>query len=141
MLQDVVLKQHPEIKAIVTAAFPGYKKHKAWLRTMGPSGQGINSYWDGGSRAEYALVDLATGRRVALPTNTHPYFDIARAGLAGAEDSAVVVDHRGNVTLKILPEGIALVQAGTFCGKPATATVILNPANMAKLLGPGDDEI
>lgn len=140
MLQDVVLKDHPEIKAVVTAAFPGYKKHKAWIRAIGPSGQGINSYWDGGSRAEYAMVDLVTGRRVALPTNTHPWYDIARAGLAGGEDSAVVVDHRGNVTLKYLPEGVALVQAGTFCGKPATAMVILNPANMAKLLGAGKGE-
>jgi len=44
------------------------------------------------------------------------------------------VDERGNVTLKALPEGIALIQAGWFCGKPATATVWLNPNNLTKLL-------
>lgn len=133
-METVALKNHPEIKAVVKAAFPGYKKHNAWLLVMGPSGKRINSYWDGGSKSEFALVDLATGRRKDLPTHTHPYYDIARAGLAGQEDQAVAVDERGNVTLKLLPEGIALVQAGWFCGKPATAMVWLNPANMAKLL-------
>ena len=55
-------------------------------------------------------------------------------GLASTENADVEVDHVGNVTLKRLPEGFALVAAGTFCGKAATAHVYLNPANMARLL-------
>jgi hypothetical protein len=54
--------------------------------------------------------------------------------LASTENADVEVDHVGNVTLKRLPEGFALVAAGTFCGKAATAHVYLNPANMARLL-------
>jgi hypothetical protein len=36
-----------------------------------------------------------------------------------------------------LPEGFALIEAGTFCGKPATAHIFLNPANITKLLSVG----
>lgn len=135
----VELRGHPEIAAVVRAGFPGYRKRMVWLHTWNGSGKGINSYWDGGSRAEYALVDMVTGRRVGLPTNTHPYFDITRAGLAGAEDPAVVVDHRGNVTLKILPPGVALVEAGVMGGKPATASVYVRGEDLTRMLGPGGD--
>ena len=72
-----------------------------------------------------------------MPTSTHPYFDVARYGLANKENEVISVDHVGNIELKILPEGFALVSAGTFCGKPATAHVYLNPANLAKLLPGG----
>jgi hypothetical protein len=48
-----------------------------------------------------------------------------------------VVDGRGNATLKVLPEGFVLVEAGTFLGKPATAKVFLNPANITKILPAG----
>jgi hypothetical protein len=94
----------------------------------------INSYWDGGSRTEFAVVELASLQRKSLPTRTHPYFDVAVRGLTNAENADLEVDQVGNVTLKHLPEGFALVAAGTFCGKAATAHVYLNPANMARLL-------
>lgn len=133
-MQTLSMKQHPEIARIVRAAFPGYKKHNVFLSAFGEHGHSINTYWDGGSRDCYALVDLATGQQRSLPTRTHPYFDVVRAGVANQENEAIAVDHVGNVTLKVLPEGVALVQGGTFCGKPATAHVFLNPANFAKLL-------
>ena len=130
MLNTVELKQSPEVKRVVNAAFPLYRKAKAWLSVFPEGGVNVNSYWDGGSRAEYAVVNLATGDRLQLPTSTHPYFDVH-----GTENSEVVsVDARGNITLKAIPEGFALVAAGTFCGKQATAHVYLHAANFAKLL-------
>jgi hypothetical protein len=130
---SVKLKDAPEIKRLVLAAFPSYRKLNASLSVF-YGNVNINSYWDGGSRSEYAIVDLATMQRKSLPTRTHPYFDVAARGMINAEDSIIKVDHVGNVELKVLPEGFALVEAGTFCGKPATAHVYLNAANMAKLL-------
>jgi hypothetical protein len=79
-------------------------------------------------------VELSSLQRKSLPTRTHPYFDVAVRGLNNTENADIEVDGVGNVTLKRLPEGFALVAAGTFCGKPATAHVYLNSANMAKLL-------
>jgi hypothetical protein len=132
-MQTVTLKTAPEVKAVVLAAFPGYRKQNAFLSAFG-SGLSINSYWDGGSRSEFAVVELASLQRKSLPTRTHPCFDVAVRGLANTENADVEVDHVGNVTLTRLPEGFALVAAGTFCGKAATAHVYLNPANMARLL-------
>ena len=128
----ITLRSAPEIKRIVEAAFPSYRKHKATLSVFN-GGVNINSYWDGGSRDEYAVVDLATCRRGALPTASHPYFDVARHGIANVETDVISVDHVGNVTLKVLPEGFALVAAGTFCGKPATAHIYLHSSSYARI--------
>jgi hypothetical protein len=133
MMNTISLKTAPEVKRVVTAAFPSYKKHSAFLSVFN-GGVGINSFWDGGSRDEFAVVELATGHRKVLPTRTHPYFDVAVRGLTNTETQDIEVDHVGNITLKHLPEGFALVSAGTFCGKPATAHVWVNAANMTKLL-------
>ncbi len=136
MIETVELKDHLEVKAVVLAAFPGYKKRTALIAEFKGKTK-INSYWDGGSRSEFAIVELGTLRRKPLPTSTHPYFDISAHGLANQQSEAVESDHVGNVYLKILPEGFALVEAGTFCGKPATAFVMLNVANLTKLLAVG----
>ena len=130
----VTLKDSPDVRRVVQVAFPAYKKHSAFLSAFGEHGKSINSYWDGGSRSVYVVVDMTTGKQHPLPTSTHPYFDIAARGLANASDPHVTVDHVGNVTLKHLPEGFALVQGGTFCGKQATAHVFVPAGNMAKLL-------
>lgn len=133
MLTTVKVKENPEIKRIILAAFPNYKKHNAFVSVFN-GGANISSYWSGGSRDEHAIVEIATGRRKNLPTQTHPYFDIASRGLANTQDEFVSVDNAGNVTLKILPPGYALVTAGTFCGKAATASIKFNSEDMPKLL-------
>lgn len=102
---------------------PSYRKHAAYVHTFGSRGKAVNSYWDSGSRAEYALVHLATRQCHSLPTATHPYFDIAHAGLLNSENQDLAVDHIGNVILKRLPAVFALVEAGVSCGKAATASV------------------
>jgi hypothetical protein len=127
-MQTINLKLAPEVKAVIQAAFPGYKKHSAFLSEF--SSVSINSYWDGGSKSYYALVELATNRTKALPTSTHPYYDLN--GANGSNQDVTV--QNGVVTLNRLPEGFALVENGTFCGKPATAHVWVNAANLTKLL-------
>lgn len=135
MSQTIELKQANDVKRLIQAAFPNYRKTKCFLSVFDPEyGQRINSYWSGGSRDEYVVIELSTFHRHPLPTQSHPYFDIARHGLANLENAHVTVDHVGNITLKHLPEGFALIQAGTFCGKPATARVFVNAANLKTLL-------
>lgn len=131
----IELKDHAEVSRIVRLAFPDYRKRRAFVSAF-HGGKNINSYWDGGSRSEYAIVNLVTGERKNLPTATHPYFDIAARRLlnTSTNDGYVSVDHVGNVRLNALPDGYVLVQAGTFCGVPATAHLFLNDANLIKLL-------
>jgi hypothetical protein len=132
MLQTINLKQHPEVAAIIKAAFPSYKKHNAFLREFCPTN--INSYWDGGSKDYFALVDLDTMRAVPMPSSTHPFYEVASRGLANKETQVIESDHVGNLTLKVLPENYALVSCGTFCGKPATASIKVNASNLTKFL-------
>ncbi len=130
----VELKAAPDLKAVILAALPNYRKRRSFVTVFPPSGVNVNSYWDGGSKSEYAIVHLETHQRRALPTSTHPYFDVAARGLANQSGSVIETDRVGNVRLKVLPEGFALVEGGTFCGKSAAAHVDLNPANMPKYL-------
>lgn len=123
-----------EVKAVVRAAFPDYRKLNAWLSEFPANGLQVNSYWSGGTKEEFAIVELSTLTRKHIPTSTHPYFDVAARGLANGQDADIVIDHVGNITLKHLPEGYALVRAGYSCGKPATAHVYLNAANMTLML-------
>ena len=138
MYDVITLKSSLDLKRLVLAAFPDYRKQKATLSVFN-GGVNINSYWDGGSRSEYRIVDLHTLRSSGTPSTSHPYFDVVRAGLARRENDAVSVDSVGNVTLKILPAGYALVAAGTFCGKPATAHVYLPAENMPRFLPAGTE--
>ena len=135
-LDVYTLKQEPVLKAIILAAFPSYRKQKAFVSVFN-GGVNVNSYWDGGSKDEYAIVELATLQRHPLPTSSHPFFDVARHGLANRRTEVASVDRVGNVTLNMLPDGFVLVSAGTFCGKPATAHVWVPASNMAPLLTAG----
>lgn len=137
-MQTLELREHPEVMRVIRAAFPDYRKRQAFISPFPESGVNVNSYWDGGSRHVYALIHIESGQRKPLPTNTHPYFDIARKGMTNQETPDVLTDHVGNVTLKHLPDGIALVRGGTFCGKPATAHVYVPTANLAKYLPAGE---
>ena len=125
------LKNPPQLKLFVRTIMPSYRKTQVSLSEFRPIQ--LNSYWDGGSKSEYRLVHLDTFRTLALPTSTHPYFDVARYGVQG-ENEAVSVDARGNVTLKTIPVNMCLVETGYFCGKPMTASFYLHPDNMQKLL-------
>lgn len=136
-MTTITLTSAPEVKAVMLTAFPGYRKQTVTLSVFN-GGVTLNSYWDGGTRSEFAVVELATLKRKSLPTATHPYFDVAARGLAQVENQDITIDRVGKITLKHLPEGFALVEAGTFCGKAATGHIHLHPANMAKLLPQGD---
>jgi hypothetical protein len=112
----VKLTDHPEIRRIILAASPTYKKHQASVSAY-PTVRLSGTYWDGGSRSTYVAVRLSDCFSLGAPQFDPPQFGGPRV------DPVVEV-----------PEGVAIVCVGTFCGKTATASVTLNPANMAKLL-------
>lgn len=134
----VDLKKYPELRELIRAGFPSYRKHSARVSVF-HGGVNINSYWSGGTKDEYAIVEIATLRRKPLPTSTHPFFEVQARGMiqAAKQDSFISVDHVGNISLNVLPQGYVLIGAGTFCGKPATAHVWFNEADLPKQIEGG----
>lgn len=110
------LKQYPELQAVVRAAFPSYRKHKVII-SVTASVELTGTFWDGGSRSSYVAVELATKRSKGAPQYAPPQF--------GGPRVAPCVE---------LPPGVAIVECGTFCGKPATAHLYLHPDNATKFL-------
>jgi hypothetical protein len=104
MMETVELKDRPDIARLVKAIS---KKRKAFLRRQDAVVLD-GTYWDGGSRSDYYLVHIASGQIKELPHSAPPQF----GGVTAAK------------TVAIEP-GYAVVEAGTFCGKPATPTVFL----------------
>jgi hypothetical protein len=115
-MQRIELKTAPELLKVIRAADPNYRKRQATLSASETVGL-YGTYWDGGSRSTYTAVDLLTGRSKGAPQYDPPQFGGPRI-----------------VPEVAIPEGIAIVQTGIFMGKTATASVYVNPANMAKLL-------
>lgn len=72
-------------------------------------------YWSGGTRHEYFAVNIETKKVIKAPDCWNPLRNVE------------------NVTVPI-PEGIVIVEAGTFCGKPSVPHIYINPINTAKLL-------
>lgn len=115
-MNRIELKTAPEVLRVIRAADSSYRKHNAFLRVQSKVSLS-NTYWDGGSRSTYTAVDLVTLRASAADQFSPPQF--------GGPRTAPAVE---------IPEGIAIVETGVFCGKAATACVYLNPINAAKLL-------
>lgn len=109
----VNIKSNPALAAFLRRAFPGYRKHKAIIRATNHltlSG----AYWDGGSRSTYSAVN-AQGTSLPLTYSTAP------TQFGGVEKEI------------ILTPNILILQAGTFCGKPATVTIHALPETLAAL--------
>lgn len=108
------------IAPIARTAFPNYNGKTCKVDNFRP--MRVNSYWDGGSKDEFALIDLATKQQWRIPTS-HPHFDRQPNG------SAV-----GILECNELPPNCALVRHSIFCGKDAGLTIFVRPDNLAPLL-------
>ena len=111
----IELSKYPEIKAVIIAAFPHYRKKQAEVQSREQFSM-YGTYWDGGSRNEYAAVNL-----VSMRSNGAPHYPPTQFGGPGTQ------------TMDI-PVNVAIVEAGTFCGKQATARVLVRAENFTKLL-------
>ena len=88
-----------------------YRKHKV-IVILSDSVTLHNLNWDGGSRREYTALTL-DGLRVTGNTDKyammHPWNNPAEG-----------------VCMPLMP-GFVVLSGGTFCGKPATMTIYINP--------------
>ncbi len=104
----------PAIRKIVTACYPEYKGRKISVEAR--TSYRMSNYWDGGSR-DYAIAyHLESGMtREPSVVTTNP--------MRGQAHSEIQI-----------PEGIAIVEHSIFQGKDVGIRILVNPANMAKLL-------
>ena len=113
----IKLKDHPEAKRLILAVDPTYKKHDAYITVQDTPVELYGTYWSGGTINTYTAVNIATRHTSAAPQYDPPQF-------GGPKETPKVA----------LPEGVAIVKTGMFCGKKACARIYLHPANAAKLL-------
>jgi len=86
------------------------KKRKAIIARPSGSVRISGTYWNGGSRSSYFLVHIASKRVQPLAHHSPPQY-------GGPKEDPI----------QMLEPGYAVIEAGVFCGKPATPTVYLHP--------------
>lgn len=115
-MMRINLASEPNFSKIIKRVEPGYKKREAAFSvrdTITLEG----TYWDGGSRSTYTAINLQTLQTSAAEQFAPPQFGGPR--------------HAPAVTI---PDGVAIVETGIFCGKPATARVYVNSRTVSPLL-------
>lgn len=115
-LRVVTLKTAPQLRRIVVAADPSYKKHNAFF-TVADQVALSGTSWDGGTRDTYRFVDIDTGKTI----RKLPHYDPPEFGGTAPTPQAQLTD------------GVAVVRTGTFMGKTATAHVFVNSATSIML--------
>lgn len=86
------------------------KKRKAILARPTTEVRLTGTYWSEGSRSEYFMVNIKTKEIVPMACVAPPQY-------GGPKEDPVA--H--------LQPGFAIIEAGIFCGKPATPTIYLHP--------------
>mgnify|MGYP001615458670 CR=1 FL=1 len=117
----IALKDYPEAKRLILAADPTYKKLKAYI-VVSEKCTLSGTYWSGGSRSQYAAVDMATMQ--AKDADSYQGRTLGNPEAYGGAATPTVE----------IPEGIAIICTGISDGKTQTAFININPANAAKLL-------
>lgn len=89
-----------------------YRKRKVTLVTTGRvTLSDLN--WSGGSISRYTAIDLETG------------------AMSGRDHSMVAPwDNRAEGVTVDIPENVAVIETGTFRGKPATMRIYVRPENV-----------
>jgi hypothetical protein len=124
-MTTVKLTDSPDLRAIILAADPGYRKHNAFIQPFGGPVR-LNSYWDGGSINHYTLVDLGTLQGRPVSGTSHPHFDVQLGGHTGTSEGGITIDEHGIMDLHTLPVGHALVMTGLFRGRASVASVYVH---------------
>ena len=106
------LNDNKDVKRVAKAAFPAYNGRKFRVEFGVTHPINVRSYWDGGSKTSYAIVDLATNWVKHIPEG-HPMFNKKPDWI--------------DLDAFVIPEGQVLVSKSVVCGKN-TGITIFTPA-------------
>jgi len=120
-MDTIYCSNDPHAEQIVRAAYPGATGRKIKIEAARGS-LNLSSYWSGGSRDYFVVINLATMRQATIPQNG-----------SGFEGEALRISE--------LPEGFAVIKHAFFEGKDLGFTIILNPANFNQMALPAPIEL
>src|SRR3990167_10052114 len=107
-----------DVLSLINASFPDYKGRK--FRVLPRTGPlQMISYWEGGSRSYFVIIDMVRGRSMEVPQNGTMY------------DDPTIPSH------KDVPPGYVVVEHRIFCGKDLGLRFHVHPKDMPALLGRG----
>jgi len=107
-----IKKISPKLQRIVSICFPSYKGRKWRAETR--EQKSCLSYWDGGSRDSFVVLDLATMKAFPVP-ETNPFSN----------------NRPGPVQIR---PGTVIVENSIFMGKPSGITFHVRPEDIAAFL-------
>ena len=81
-----------DVRAMGRKAFPDYNGRKFKLDNSGRA-VGVRSYWSGGSRSYFVIVELATGKRMDIPENGSWFVAAVAPEGVKVEPGYVLVEH------------------------------------------------
>lgn len=107
------------VREIVSVAFPEYKGRRVRIE-YGVKKINMRSYWDGGSKFYFSVVNVQNRKALRVPTS-HPIFDKVK-GVDAFE----------------IPEGYVVVEHSIFCGKDQG--IYIHSPDSAPLLEAGEED-
>ena len=120
-MDTIYCSNDPHAEQIVRAAYPGATGRKIKIEAA-RGALNLSSYWSGGSRDYFVVINLATMRQATIPQNG-----------SGFDGETFRVSE--------LPEGFAVIKHTIFQGKDLGFTIILNPANFNQMALPAPIEL
>lgn len=105
------------VRLIAAASFPGYSGRTFRVRVHDSGRMNLSSYWDGGSRSYYVVLQLSTMKTVEVPQNGSG-FDGFGFGIQSELPAA----------------DFAVIEHSIFCGKDSGITIHVHSSNAAPLL-------
>ena len=105
-----------DVKDIIKATFPDYRKRNVFISTGDVTLHDLN--WSGGTRSEYRACSL-DGKSIDSKYN------MSTPAPWNNQFEGLKID---------VPENVAIVAGGYFCGKTRTLTITVHPNNMPKLI-------
>lgn len=110
-----VSKSDKSVKRVCEAAFPEYKGRTIRVE-VATRPLDVADYWDGGTRSYFVFLEVATLRKLEVPSQ-------------GMNDRKV----KGASAVPV-PEGFVCVEHSIFQGHDCGLRIYVNPADMPKLI-------
>jgi hypothetical protein len=120
-MSNVIYTNNETVKDIAKTAYPSYNGKKFSVSVFPEGGMEINSYWGGGSRDYYCLVNLSTRPYRTMPLPSNSAFE------------------RGKNTVNeitSLPDYVVLVRHCIFQGKDLGIRIFCSQLHFSQFLPP-----
>lgn len=92
-MNTTYLEPNDPTTAVMRKAYPAYNGRQFKMNIHAAPGMNLNSYWSGGSRDYYRVIELATGRLLEVPQNGTVFDNASFDNAAMPAPGYAVVEH------------------------------------------------